>query len=304
MPALRTSALALVALAGCRVHFDPLAADGGDAPVDAPSPPILVPGGTFYRGYDSAADALFPDMSYPATISAFRLDATEVTVGQFRAFVDQGGGTQLSPPMDGAGAHAANPGSGWDAATMNTSLPADAVTLKADAICSNFPMWSDGPGTNESKPMNCVKWTVAMAYCIAQGGYLPTQNELNFAETGGDEQRAYAWSQPPGDTSVDCNHADYTTCGPGPSDVGTKPSGNGRWGHSDLAGNVWEWTLDNSAPFQNPCNDCVELNGNGTRIVRGGGFASDPSNLRAADRYMYFQSAHLDNVGIRCAYPP
>jgi len=43
-----------------------------------------VPGGTFYRSYDGVT---YTDKSYPATVSPFRLDKYEVTVGRFRQFV-------------------------------------------------------------------------------------------------------------------------------------------------------------------------------------------------------------------------
>jgi formylglycine-generating enzyme len=264
---------------------------------------MVVPGGPFFRGYDTAADALFADMSNPATVSAFRLDATEVTVARFRVFVDQGGGTQVAPPANGAGAHTAIANSGWQA-SFNASLPAEAAALKTASSCPNVPTWTDAPGANEQKPMNCVSWYVAFAFCIADGGYLPTEAEWNFAAAGGDEQRAYPWSQPAGDTAIDCSHADYQGCGAGLSDIAAMPAGNGRWGHSDLAGNVWEWTLDVFGAYPNPCTDCAATAGSGQRIVRGGGFASTAANLRAADRFMYAQTAHLDNVGLRCAYPP
>src|SRR5262249_32777148 len=74
----------------------------------------MVPGGTFYRGYDAASDANAGDMTAPATVSSFRLDKYEITVGRFRNFVDAGMGTQAQPPPPGAGAHDSIPGSGWN----------------------------------------------------------------------------------------------------------------------------------------------------------------------------------------------
>src|SRR5690242_15342252 len=68
---------------------------------------LLVPAGMFLRKYDVSTDGMYTDMSYPATVSAFRLDKYEVTVGRFRQFVEAGMGTQASPPGPGAAAHAA-----------------------------------------------------------------------------------------------------------------------------------------------------------------------------------------------------
>src|SRR4051794_29636074 len=45
---------------------------------------LPVPGGTFLRGYDNVTHT---DQTHPASVSNFRLDKYEATVGRFRAFV-------------------------------------------------------------------------------------------------------------------------------------------------------------------------------------------------------------------------
>ena len=64
-----------------------------------------VPGGIYFRSYDTAGDPWSGDMKSPATVSSFRLDKYEITVGRFRAFVAALQGTQASPPATGAGMH-------------------------------------------------------------------------------------------------------------------------------------------------------------------------------------------------------
>lgn len=41
--------------------------------------------------------------------------------------------------------------------------------------------------------------------------------------------------------------------------VGSLPRGRGRWGHSDLAGNVYEWMLDEGPIRPGPCQDCANV---------------------------------------------
>jgi hypothetical protein len=53
--------------------------------------------------------------------------------------------------------------------------------------------WTDTVGPNENLPMNCVPWYKAFAFCVWDGGRLPTEAEWNYAATGGNEQRKYPW---------------------------------------------------------------------------------------------------------------
>jgi formylglycine-generating enzyme required for sulfatase activity len=42
--------------------------------------------------------------------------------------------------------------------------------------------------------------------------------------------------------------------------VGSKsPAGDGKWGHADLAGGVYEWTLDRGPAQPKPCTDCADV---------------------------------------------
>jgi len=103
-----------------------LAATCGPSGNDDCCKSLLVPGGTFDRGYDGVD---YLDPNYPATVSDFCLDKYEITVGRFRVFVNAGMGTQESPPGDGTGAHPLIAGSGWNAA-WNTKPPAKTAALK------------------------------------------------------------------------------------------------------------------------------------------------------------------------------
>jgi formylglycine-generating enzyme required for sulfatase activity len=153
--------------------------------------------------------------------------------------------------------------------------------------------------------MNCIDWYTAFAFCAWDGGRLPTEAEWNYAASGGSEQRCYPWSSPATSTTIDDGYAVY--CGgscSGTQNVGSKsPKGDGKWGQSDLVGNVLEWNLDWwTFPYPMPCNNCTELTSGYYRAVRGGYFGLDASNLRSAVRYQYnYSEGRGLAIGARCA---
>lgn len=285
-------------------------ANGDDDCCNAPT----VPGGTYYRSYDLAGDSLSGDMNSPATISSFRLDKYEVTVGRFRAFVAAGQGNQVKHPATGAGANPKIAGSGWDA-SWNASLPADTAALVAQLKCSSmYQTWTDTAGANETRPINCITWYEAMAFCAWDGGFLPTEAQWNFAATGGSDQRAYPWSNPASSTTLDATHASYyagsSYCtGDGMSGctiddlvkVGTMTAGVGRWGHAEMTGNVDEWVLDFYGTYDSLCTDCANLVASANRVHRGGPFNGGGGILRTGFRQPAAPTTVMYSTGFRCA---
>ena len=259
---------------------------------------LRVPGGTFLRSYDVGQDAIYTDNSNPATVAAFYLDRYEVTVGRFKAFVAAG----VPAPANGAGAHSLIANSGWDS-TWNTNL--DASTIVTGLTSCSTSNYSGA----DNLPLNCVTWYEAFAFCIWDGGYLPTEAEWNYAATGGNEQRAYPWSSPPSSIAIDCSQASYDTCGTMTPVGQTSPQGDGRWGHADLAGNVWEKTLDwyvgsdNGGYASASCDNCANLVTQSTRAVRGGGWNGALSVARPAYRYYDPPTDRYVEMGMRCAKP-
>jgi formylglycine-generating enzyme required for sulfatase activity len=241
-------------------------------------------------------------MSYQATLSSFLLDEFEVTVGRFRNFVEGYSGVQLDPG-DGKAAHIPAD-DGWQ---TTYPLPTTAQELREQLACTRST-WTDAMGSDEDRPVNCVDFFVAYAFCIWDGGRLPTEAEWNRAAAGGDEQRLYPWSVPAGSTLLTPDHAAYGSTDPLPLAVGSKPLGNGRWNHADLAGNLFEWTLD---LYRNPyestqCNDCLSVTGMieneiGFRSIRGGSFVHGQALLRVSSRQNYKEDEHQFYMGFRCA---
>jgi formylglycine-generating enzyme required for sulfatase activity len=272
-----------------------------------------VPGGTFQRGFDGVT---YKNANFPATVSAFQLDRYLATVGRFRSFVTAvENGWQ---PAAGSGKHAHLAGGGLNGGTeggwddsWTASLPKSRADWDGALLCDqNLATWTSLPQGNEQRPINCIEWPEAYAFCIWDGGFLPTEAESNFAAAGGSEQRVYAWSSPATSTTIDCSYVNFN---PGPpcagalNDVGSEsPKGDGKWGHADLAGNVWEWILDfYKSPYANAqCSDCADLSSGGIRVIRGGTFYDGSSYMAASYRHDYSQTGHNPLFGVRCARSP
>jgi formylglycine-generating enzyme required for sulfatase activity len=273
-----------------------------------------VPGGTFKRGYDGAT---YTNGSYPATVSSFQLDRYLVTVGRMRSFVTAVENGWLPTAGSGKHTHLNNGGGvnggtepGWDP-SWSSSLATNRAQWDANLLCDpTLATWTSLPADNEQRPINCVEWQEAYAFCVWDGGFLPTEAESNFAAAGGNDQRVYAWSSPASSTNIDCSYANFnpgSPCSGALNDVGSEsPKGDGKWGQADLAGNVWEWILDwFASPYANAqCTDCADLTTGGIRVIRGGTFYDGASYMAASYRHNYSQSGHSPLFGVRCARTP
>jgi formylglycine-generating enzyme len=271
---------------------------------------LPVPGDEFLRSCDEDCYANCPNASngFPARVSPLSLDAFEVTVGRFRRFVVAYPG---SIPDPGAGANQRNEDDlGWQD-EWKSLLPSTREALEAQltsvADCGLEATWTTSGSTNESRPINCVSWYLAQAFCVWDGGRLPTEAEWNLVAAGGSEARVYPWSKPPSDATIDETYAVYkwpTDAPSGPENVGTREAGRGRWGHYDLAGNVGEWVWDGRQscyPTPDECDDCgVTLNFE-NKGNRGADFTSPARELRVEFPGGANAAQTRRYLGFRCA---
>ena len=283
---------------------------------------LLVPGGTMIRTED-ILDGGVAEL----IVAPFLLDKFEVTVGRFRQYIED---YDRARPAEDDGAHPLIPYSGWYG-WFDGFLPATQSDLLTWIHCQNYTVptpanhhciprilcecqsqtewvtWTDAAGPNESLPVNFVNWYMAFAFCIWDGGRLPTEGEWEFAAAGGAERRVYPW----GDAPPTPEYANYGAEGDAPFaglvPVGTRPLGNGRWGHSDLAGNAAEWVLDYaSESLPASCENCANLEAQVpvdatelSRVVRGGWARGGPTDIRVAARGIGPPDG--SGVGFRCA---
>ena len=176
------------------------------------------------------------------------------------------------------------------------------------------------PGRAEH-PAEGVTWEEARDYCESQGKALPTEAQWEKAARGGCElgsdpsrcDRADLRPYPWGAEAPSCalaNHQLSTEGMPRLCHSDTLPvqsgeAGAGPYGHLHLAGNVWEYVADWYHP---------EVYGEGKarsdpggpvsgdlRVLRGGGWNTFSTNMRAANRFhdLVMGSA----TGVRCARP-
>jgi formylglycine-generating enzyme len=237
-------------------------------------------------------------------------------------------------PAAGSGKHTHLPGGGlnaggsfdmvyergwdpsWDSHLPTTKADWDTrLTVPCETDTATWNTWTPNAGPNEHLPINCIDWYTAYAFCIWDGGFLPSVTEWYFAAAGGRLQREFAWGDDPPSNSMQAIY-DCMFHAPGnlPSQcvgannlaaVGYADRGQAFWGQMDMTGNVSEWNLDlYDGTYANPCNDCANFTNGDRRNIRGGGFSDTVSflyNSYAQDRAANTATA---DIGVRCARPP
>lgn len=264
---------------------------------------VFIPGGTFTMG----AGAIYREEGPPTEkqVTDFWIDKHEVTNRQFRAFVEATGyvtvverdpkpehNPGISPELLVAGSAVftppgpENPRASWWAFVQGANWAAPT-----------------GPGSGIENtldhPVVHISYEDALAYAEWVGGFLPREDQWEYAARGGLDGATYSWGETPPQKRVRSantwqgifpvvNTNDDGHEGAAP--VGSyEPNG---FGLHDMTGNVWEWVRS---------DDETELSG---RIKGGSYLCSDNfcRRYRPAARHAQEKNFSASHIGFRVAY--
>lgn len=244
---------------------------------------VLVEGGTFQMGNPGTAVPKGDSDERPVhkvTVNSFYIATTEVTVKEYKQFIDADASTtdflsKREHKMPAA------PDSAWYAEHPDT---------KKFYPLPSQPWWD----WQDALPMHHITWYDAVAYCnwlsqkeglqkcyslnadggidldVTKNGYrLPTEAEWEFAARGGNKSKGTIYSGS-ATANLVCWYDDSSKL-KGPQKVGTKQANE--LGIYDMSGNVWEWCSDYYTKdyyAKSPENNPINLSPTAYRVLRGG----------------------------------
>lgn len=233
----------------------------------------LIPPGQFLMGASEADQDASEDErpQHEVTLSKpFLIGMTEVTIGEFRKFVDATG-YKTEAESDELGAYQVKP-----------------HERESALVWSRF---DDDAVDEELLPVTCVSWTDAGKFCAWLGKQdgctyrLPSEAEWEYACRAGSRTR-YSFGSDFDD--------DFASAGEdGVRPVGTYPANS--FGLFDMHGNVHEICMDSGRsytpePVIDPMGPTSE-----TVVVRSGAVSSSTKRLRSSHRYLSDHRDHPDN---------
>ena len=272
-----------------------------------------IPAGTFLmgdsRGRNNPGDGELP--LHQVTLADFDIDATAVTVGAFRRFVQATGYVTDAERF------------GFSAVFH---LTLDAAPEDVLGRPSGTPWWLGvrgadwkhpcGPRSStsglEEHPVTHVSWNDAAAYCAWANRRLPTEAEWEYSSRGGLAHATYPWGDnPPDDGGWRANiwqgnfpltntlQDGYLTTAPVRS---YEPNGYGLW---QTVGNVWEWCADwyaNDYYQHSPLHRPTGPDSGTSKVMRGGSFLCHDSycnRYRNSARTSNTPDSSAANTGFR-----
>jgi formylglycine-generating enzyme required for sulfatase activity len=248
---------------------------------------VSLPAGRFQMGDGDGVGQADERPVHEVSVPAFRLSRFELTIGQFRRFVNATAyRTDSERNIAHDGCHARN--------------------FSGEVVWMSGTSWrTQSYPTTEQYPVACVSWIDAQAFVewlnrlTHRHFRLPTEAEWEYAARAGSTSR-YPWGS---NADEGCRHANGRDLTPMPngklwdqrmecSDGHYYPAPVGSYqanafGLQEMIGNVSEWIQDcrNDSYDAAPSDGSAWITGNcAMRAVRGGTFTYGPQGLRSANR--------------------
>lgn len=267
---------------------------------DCPSCPemVVIHAGGFDMGSPDSEGGRANDEGpvHRVKITTFALGKTEITRGQFAAFVKK----------------------------TKYSTGDKCQTLEGGKFVERSGSWGNpGYSQDDQHPVACISWNDAKAYAewlsrkTGKKYRLPTEAEWEYAERGNTGTARY-WGDNPDAACAYANAADKTAqeqihgatswsvhnCADGfayTAAVGRFKAN--AFGLRDMLGNVWEWTEDSyHDSYQDaPIDGSVWQGDSAKRVLRGGSWNDAPQNVRAAIRSSNKPALRFSTFGFRLA---
>jgi formylglycine-generating enzyme required for sulfatase activity len=248
---------------------------------------IPIPGGTFQMGSEDGSSDEKP--VHPVTLSNYYMGKYEVTIGEFKSFIDD---TGFKTDADKEGTSTIWTGSNWE--------DKKGVNWRSDA------QGNPRPASEYNHPVIHVSWNDAVAYCqwlsrkTGQNYRLPTEAEWEYAARGGAKGAKDQYIYSGGNELDELGWYTENT-----NDTGTRPVGGkkpNQLGLYDVSGNVWEWCADWYGDYPSePVNNPTGPDKGSYRVLRGGGWNYSAGRCRVSYRSGLDPGGRDDAYGFRVA---
>ncbi|HEY5590139.1 MAG TPA: SUMF1/EgtB/PvdO family nonheme iron enzyme [Paludibacter sp.] len=248
-----------------------------------------IPVGNFYMGSpDSEFNRGRNETLHKVSLSAFKMSKYEITIEQFKVFIDSTG--YVTDSDKGTGGY-------FGGNTYPNYIDVKGVNWKCNEKGQLRPL------SEYNYPVIYVSWNDANAFAIWMDCRLPTEAEWEYACRAGTTTTFYT-----GDTLTTTN----ANCN-GNYPLNTNKDGEFRgkilsvgslppnpWGLYDMLGNVWEWCSDWVGEYAggeqiNPHGPTTGVN----RVCRGGSWGWPADRCRAANRQSTAPYSRSSGTGFR-----
>jgi formylglycine-generating enzyme required for sulfatase activity len=242
---------------------------------------VWIPAGSFRMGDIQGGGHDNEQPVHEVSVGQFAMGKYEVTVGEFRKFVNATGYQTDAEKQNSCwttkdGGSSSQEGANWQ--NLNFSQ-------------------------NDNHPVTCVSWNDGTAYAewlsnqTGKQYRLPTEAEWEYAARAGTETE-YWWGN-----EIGSNNANCYSCGSQWDYKQTATVGSfaaNQFGLYDTSGNLWEWSCSEyDSKYNGKEKVCLDKNTNEYRVLRGGSWYSHPVVIRSASRSRSTPVYRIDYIGFR-----